>query len=80
MAILDKMRQELKSLRIDVVGEQVEENPKYFRAIKITYRLAGVDLDRSKVEQAITLSQDKYCSVRATLSDKCVITTEIVLS
>lgn len=80
VAILDKMRQELKSLRIDVVGEQVEQNPKYFKSIKITYSLSGTNLDRAKVEQAITLSQDKYCSVRATLSDKCVITTEIVIS
>lgn len=79
VGILAKMRQELKSLRIDVVGEQADENPKYFKAIKITYTLAGVGLDRSKVEQAIVLSQEKYCSVRATLSDKCVVTTEIVL-
>ncbi|MBK7093192.1 MAG: OsmC family protein [bacterium] len=80
VGILDKMRQELTSLRIDVIGEQVEENPKYFRSIKITYLLTGTNLDRAKVEQAVTLSQDKYCSVRATLSDKCVITTEIVIS
>ena len=79
VGILAKMRQDLKSLRIDVAGEQADENPKYFKAIKITYTLAGVDLDRSKVEQAIALSQEKYCSVRATLSDKCVVTTEIVL-
>lgn len=80
VGILEKMRQELKSLRIEVIGEQVEDNPKYFKSIKITYLLSGSNLDRAKVEQAITLSQEKYCSVRATLSDKCVITTDIVIS
>lgn len=80
VGILEKMRQELKTLRIEVIGEQVEDNPKYFKSIKITYLLSGSNLDRAKVEQAITLSQEKYCSVRATLSDKCVITTDIVIS
>lgn len=80
VSILQKMRQELRALRIDVVGEQADEHPKYFKSIKITYVVSGVNLDRSKVEQAIMLSQEKYCSVRATLSEKCTVTTEIVLS
>lgn len=79
VVILGKMRQELKAFRIEVTGEQVEENPKYFKAIKIIYFLQGENLSRDKVEQAVELSQDKYCSVRATLSDKCSVTTEIVI-
>lgn len=80
VSILDKMRQNLTALRIEVVGEQVEDNPKYFRAIAIRYILQGENLDRAKVEQAVQLSQEKYCSVRATLSDKCAVTTEIVIN
>jgi putative redox protein len=80
VAILSKMRQPLATLRIEVAGEQVEESPKYFKAIAIKYVLQGDGLDRAKVEQAVQLSQDKYCSVRATLSDKCIVTTEIVIN
>jgi uncharacterized OsmC-like protein len=51
----------------------------YFTAIHIKYILAGGNIDRDKVEQAVSFSQDKYCSVRATLTDKCKVTTEIVI-
>jgi putative redox protein len=80
VAILSKMRLSLTSLRIEVTGEQVEENPKFFKSIAIKYVLQGTDLDSAKVEQAVQLSQEKYCSVRATLSDKCQVTTEIVIN
>lgn len=79
VAILQKMRQELRSLRVEVDGTQAEEHPKYFTNIHIKYIFEGDNLDRSKLEQAIQLSQDKYCSVRATLSDKCKVTTEVVV-
>ncbi len=77
--ILQKMRQDLKSLTIDVVGEQADEHPRYFRKISIRYTAVGKELAREKVEQAVHLSQEKYCSVRATLADKCQVTTEIVI-
>ncbi len=79
VSILQKMRQEFRSLKIEVEGTQAEEHPKYFTHIHLRYILEGDKLDRSKVEQAVEFSQDKYCSVRATLSDKCKVTTEIVI-
>lgn len=79
VGILAKMRLELTSLRIEVEGEQVETQPKYFQEIRLKYILGGDNLDRAKVEQAVLLSQEKYCAVRATLSDKCRVTTEIVI-
>jgi putative redox protein len=79
VSILQKMRQEFRSLRIEVDGTQAEAPPKYFTQMHIKYILEGDSLDRDKVEQAVALSQDKYCSVRATLSDKCRVTTEIVI-
>lgn len=79
VSILQKMRQEFRLLRIEVDGTQSEEHPKYFTQIHIKYIIEGDNLDRGKVEQAVALSQDKYCSVRATLSDKCKVTTEIIL-
>jgi putative redox protein len=79
VAILQKMRQQFRSLQIEVDGTQAEDHPHYFTAIHIKYILAGGNIDRDKVEQAVSFSQDKYCSVRATLTDKCKVTTEIVI-
>jgi putative redox protein len=79
VAILQKMRQGLRSLRIEVDGTQAEEHPKFFTNIHIRYIAEGENLDPSKVEQAVQLSQEKYCSVRATLTDRCKVTTEIIV-
>ncbi len=78
-SILQKMRQQLRSLRVEVDGTQAEDHPHYFTAIHVKYIVEGDGIDRAKVEQAVALSQDKYCSVRATLSDRCKVTTEIVI-
>ncbi len=80
VSILNKMRQELRSLRIEVVGEQGEEHPRYFRKVIIRYIIQGDQLDRTKVEHAIQLSQEKYCSVRASLRPDCEVVTEIIIS
>lgn len=75
--ILRKMHLDVRELEIEVSGEQAEDFPKYFRRIIIRYLVRGRNLDRAKVERAVELSQTKYCSVRASLSDKCLVSTEI---
>ena len=80
VSILQKMRQPFRSLRIEANGTQAEENPRYFTEIHIKYVIEGDNVDRGKVEQAVAFSQDKYCSVRATLTDKCKVTSEIVIT
>jgi putative redox protein len=80
VSILQKMRQPIRSLRIEVDGEQEEDYPKYFSSINLRYILEGDNIDRTKVEQAVELSQEKYCSVRASLTDKCKITAEIIIN
>lgn len=79
VSILNKMRQEYSAIRIDITGEQVEEHPRYFHTIAIRYTIAGNQLDRAKVEHAVQLSQEKYCSVRATLRPDCRVSTKIIL-
>jgi putative redox protein len=65
--ILQKKRLNLTGLEIEVNGEQDKENPWPFRKIHLIYRLRGENLDAKSVEQAIRLSEEKYCSVAATL-------------
>jgi putative redox protein len=65
--ILERQRQKLLNLYIDVIGEQAPEPPYQFTDIHLYYKLEGKDLDPKKVERAIDLSQNKYCSVAATI-------------
>ena len=62
--ILAKSRVQLDSLRIEVVGERAEEHPRRLTGLQIVFRLVGpAPTDGAKVQRAIDLSRDKYCSV-----------------
>ncbi len=66
--ILNKMKQEIESFSMDIDGERAEEPPKRFTKIHITYKLKGKNLDERKVERAIKLSEEKYCSASSSLN------------
>lgn len=65
--ILNKQRQKLTNLSINIAGKQNPEPPYEFTDIHLHYIVEGGSLDANKVAQAITLSEDKYCSVAATI-------------
>ncbi len=75
VAILNKRKQKLKSLRILVSGERPEHGlPKPWTSIHIKYVLSGVDLETKYVEEAIKDSAEKFCNVSATLRPTATIT------
>ena len=74
--ILEKKRLKLMSLEVTITGEQDPDPPWTYRKIHVKYRLGGKDLTEKAVEQAIRLSQDKYCSVATTVRGVAEITTE----
>ena len=59
---LKKMRQELTHCETIVNAERAADHPKVFTDIHIQFLVKGNDLDSKKVEKAITLSAEKYCS------------------
>ena len=64
--MLKKMRVGFSEFSIKVSGELTEEDPKTYQTVKLTYRIELKDeADRSKVEKAVNLSQEKYCGVTA---------------
>ena len=65
--ILEKKRKELTLLEVTTNGERDPDPPWAYRKIHVKYRLAGKGLTDKAVEQAIQLSQEKYCSVAATV-------------
>lgn len=65
--ILRKQHENVTGLTITAKATQAPEPPWEFTEIHMHYVLTGEDLDSKKVERAISLSQDKYCSVAATI-------------
>lgn len=67
--ILRKKRQDVREYRIEIEAERTEEGvyPRPFRRIVLRHVIAGEKLDPAAVEQAVRLSDEKYCSVVATL-------------
>ncbi len=63
VAILKKMKVELESFNIYVEADVTEEHPKHYTRMHLIYEFKGKNLDREKLEKAVTLSQDKYCGV-----------------
>ncbi len=76
VAILQKQKQKLTSFRVFCEGEQDDEPPWRFRKIRIRYKLSGRELNEDFAKRAIALSQEKYCSVYATLRDAVEIISE----
>lgn len=75
--ILQKQRQELTQLKVSAEAVQEETPPWKFKKIHIRYQAIGRGLDPEKVKKAIQLSEEKYCSVYATLRDVIEITHEV---
>ncbi len=74
ISILKKQRQDLRDIKITVTGEREKDAvPSLFTEVHAHFTLYG-DLDKDKVEKAVSLSVDKYCSVAKTLEAKAKIT------
>lgn len=70
ISILKKQRQELQHFEIEIDGTRdYNQTPAVFTNIEIIFLLYG-NLDDEKVNKAIDLSMQKYCSVSAMLQDK----------
>ena len=74
--ILAKKRMPLAILEISAGGEQDQDPPWTFRKIHLHFKVGGKKLTEKAVAQAIHLSEEKYCSVAATIRATAQITTD----
>ena len=72
--ILQKQRQDLRELKVTAESTQDDNPPWRFRKIHIHYQAVGIGIDLEKLGKAIKISEEKYCSVYATLKDALEIT------
>jgi len=74
--ILEKKRKQLTLLEVTTSGESDPDPPWAYRKIHVKYRIGGQGLTDKAVSHAIALSQEKYCSVAATVRGVADITFE----
>jgi putative redox protein len=77
VSILQKKRQQLTGLRVSAKATRAETAPQVFTHILLTYAVRG-KVSRKAVEDAVSLSKNKYCSVSKMLEKAAVIEYEIV--
>ena len=73
--ILEKQRQELTSLEIELIAHQGDDYPRPFHTVEVKFIARGNNLDEKKLAKAIELSEAKYCVVSQTLKSETVVTT-----
>lgn len=75
LAILEKQRQKITSMEIEVTGQQNDDYPRPFHTIEVKFIVKGDQLEEQKLAQAIELSQSKYCVVSLSLKNSVTIRT-----
>ncbi|HLN97513.1 MAG TPA: OsmC family protein [Pyrinomonadaceae bacterium] len=66
-SILRKKREDVTDYRIEVCGQRREQHPRSYERMEVHHIVTGCNISERSVAQAIELSEQKYCSVAATL-------------
>ena len=74
VSTLEKMREKFSDCQTKVSADRGEEYPKVFTNIHVHFIMRGKKLNPSKVEKAIKLSAEKYCSASIMLGKTAIIT------
>ena len=76
---LQKMKVELSNFRMDIMAERNPTPPQYFKAVEVVLHISGKNLNDKKVDRAVVLSHDKYCSVYNSLREDMEMKVSYVL-
>ena len=76
--ILSKKREPFTSLEVRAEAERAKQPPTVYESIRLIYTVGG-NVSKKSVEDAVRLSEEKYCSVSAMLKKTAKISTEIKL-
>lgn len=70
-----KYHQKVTGYEVRVEADQAERPPQVFTAVRIHHMVTGIDIDPAAIEEAIRLSEEKYCSVGAMLKHSAAFKT-----
>lgn len=68
VGMLKKQRQDVVGLEVEAIGLRADDYPMVYTDVMVNYLVRGKDIDPRKVERAIQLSEEKYCSASAMFS------------
>ena len=77
--ILEKGREAVEGCEVELDAERAETEPKVFTRIHMHFIVKGKGLSAAKVERAIQLSAEKYCSASIMLAKTATITHDFEL-
>jgi putative redox protein len=72
--ILKRSRENVTDCVVDVDGDRADTDPKVFTDVRMHYIVTGRNLDPKKVERAVKLSEEKYCSASAMFGKTATLT------
>jgi putative redox protein len=78
VSILKKKREPFTGIEVTAEAEKAEKSPRVYTEIKLLYRVRG-QVSKKAVEDAVRLSEEKYCSVSVMLSKTAKISYRIEL-
>ncbi len=73
--ILKKGRQQVVDAHVEIGGQRREEMPRYYEAVDMHFVVKGRGVEPARVERAIDLAMEKYCSASAQLKALAAFTT-----
>ncbi len=71
--VLKKGRHDLKGLKVGLVAQRAEEEPRRFTSVALQFSVTG-NIPSEPIQRAIDLSRDKYCSVWSSLRQDIELT------
>ena len=74
VTMLRKGRQDVQQCSVEIDSERADQPPKVFTKIHLHYKLKGDNLKPNKIERAINLSTEKYCSATIMLAKTATVT------
>lgn len=78
ISIMEKKRARVTAFQVNITGERAEEYPKRYTDIHIEFVMWGKEIKPKALEQAIRLSETKYCGAMASLNADFKTTYRIV--
>ena len=75
--ILEKMREPIEDCSVEIEAERAKEAPRVFTHIHMRFVVTGKGLDPEKVQKAVNMSAEKYCSASVMLSKSAEISHDI---
>lgn len=80
VSFLQKMRATVTKFKIDYSGERNLTPPQYYKSMELIIHISGENITPKKLDRAISLSQEKYCSVYHSLRKDIKVSVKYIIN